>query len=72
LEYRLGKSIGGNIMAGLLDNLVTIGGTIIAGGLLLKATDVMLGQSKRKSLYDKARGMKSIHERAKRKAKKVV
>lgn len=59
-------------MAGLLDNLVTIGGTIIAGGLLLKATDVMLGQSKRHSLYDKARGMKSIHERAKRKTRKVV
>lgn len=59
-------------MTGLLDNLVTIGGTIIAGGLLLKATDVMLGQSKRKSLYDRAKGMKSIHERAKRKAKKVV
>jgi hypothetical protein len=60
------------LMTGLLDNLVTIGGTIIAGGLLLKATDVMLGQSKRKSLYDRAKGMKSIHERAKRKAKKVV
>lgn len=59
-------------MAGLLDNLVTLGGTIIAGGLLLKATDVMLGQPRRHSLYDRARGMKSIHERAKRKTKKVV
>jgi hypothetical protein len=42
-------------MAGLLDNLVTIGGTIIAGGLLLKATDIMFQKPKGKpiSLYDR-------------------
>jgi len=58
----------------LLDNLVTLGGTIIAGGLLLKATDIMFQKPKGKriSLYDKAFRVKSIHERAKKKTKKVI
>jgi hypothetical protein len=59
---------------GTLENLIGLGGTIIAGGLLLKATDIMFQKPKGKriSLYDMAYRTKSIHDRAKKKAKKVV
>jgi len=59
---------------GMLENLMTVGGTIIAGGLLLKATDIMFQKprGRRMSLYDMANRTKSIHQRAKRKTKRVI
>jgi hypothetical protein len=53
----------------ILDNLLGIGGTIIAGGLLLKATDIMFQKpkEKRKSLWDMATRTQSLHSRAKMK-----
>jgi hypothetical protein len=53
----------------ILDNLVTLGGTVIAGGLLLKATDIMFQKpkGKRKSLWDMATRTQSLHSRAKMK-----
>lgn len=61
-------------MMSTLDSLIGLGGTVIAGGLLLKATDIMFQKpkGKRMSLYDMATKMKSIHKRAMKKARKVV
>lgn len=45
----------------MIEDLLKLGGTVIVGGALIKATDILFGEQKIKSIWDEIDNIKSIH-----------